>query len=284
MAAKVLNGTTPNAPTSPSDETVGLNNFRFNHHLTFHTKTCFKKGEEGRCKLNDVPEPKTRVIYSENQCELFDWNGEPCSKINVTVRPKRLPQDAYTNTHCKAISSCKAPSNSNVSVTTGARAATYTSCYTAKGTQKEDSGELKRMVSYVGSRFLEQRNENTLFEGLSRLMGSVIVGTCEHVVSAPMAAYLVRNQSRFRFSVKFKYIPVREAIDIITKRSTRDTVKMSVMGHSEGCFLTSEALNFIHRPSKDFEDCCLVNFFQDYEVVRSNNADEPNEAGGGVPH
>jgi hypothetical protein len=36
------------------------------------------------------------------------------------------------------------------------------------------------MASYVGNRFVEQRKENVLFEGLSCLMGAVIVGLLEH--------------------------------------------------------------------------------------------------------
>ena len=61
-----------------------------------------------------------------------------------------------------------------VSITTGARATIYASCYTAKGTQKEDTQEYPRMASYVGNRFQQQRKQNTLFEGLSRLMGAVL--------------------------------------------------------------------------------------------------------------
>jgi hypothetical protein len=117
------------------------------------------------------------------------------------------------------MSSCRAPCNSNVSFLTGARAAIYTSCYASKGTQKEDTNEYKKMASYVANRFMEQRRENTLFEGLSRLMGAVMVGTSEHVCAAPMAAYLVRNQSRFRFSVNFKYIPVREVLHLIQHKN-----------------------------------------------------------------
>jgi len=136
VAAEVLKRTVPRGPEQPSDNTVGLNNYKYNHHLACHTKTCFKKGEEGRCFLPDVEEPQTRVIYGEDEQETFDWNGSIRHIRNVTVRPKRKQQDAYTNTHCKIISASKAPANSNVAITTGARAAIYTTCYTAKGTQK----------------------------------------------------------------------------------------------------------------------------------------------------
>ena len=71
------------------------------------------------------------------------------------------------------------------------------------------------MATFVGSRCVEERNENALFESLSRLMGAVIVGTSEHVASGPMAAHIVKNGSRFKFSERFQCVPMREAIDIL---------------------------------------------------------------------
>jgi len=94
---------------------------------------------------------------------------------------------------------------------------------------------------------LEERSDNTLFEGLSRLMGAVIVGTSEHVCAAPMAAYLVRNQSRLKFSVCFKYIPVREVIHLITQTDGLNSLKMSIKGHDTGCFLENEAFHYLHH-------------------------------------
>ena len=42
-------------------------------------------------------------------------------------------------------------------------------------------------------------------KGLSRLIGAVLLPTSAHIVSAPMAAYLVRNDSRFGFSHAFAH-------------------------------------------------------------------------------
>ena len=269
VGLELLKATSNEAATSVPEETVGLVNYRFNHHLDRHTKTCFKKGDEGRCNLPDIEEPKTHVLFSDSVYEVFDWKGSASAQNNITIRPKRLPQDAYTNAYCKAISESKCPCNSNVSVATGARSTIYCSCYAAKATQKEDTQEFKKMGSFVANRWSETRNENTLFEGLSRLMGAVVVGTSEHVCAAPMAAYLVRNQSRFKFSVNFKYVPVREAIELITRKENRDSLKMSILPHEKGCFLTSEALHYLLRP-KAFENHTMMDFFTDYEVVRKS--------------
>jgi PIF1-like helicase/Helitron helicase-like domain at N-terminus len=274
---QILKATTPIAPCIATNEMIGLVNYYYNHHLHHHTKTCFKKGDEGRCYLPDIQESETHILHSENLFEVFEWTGKSYKQSNVTIRAKRHAEDAYTNSHCKVISACKAPSNSNISITTGARSTIYASCYAAKGTQKEDSAEWKRLGSYVANRFLEERNENTLFEGLSRLMGAVIVGTSEHVCAAPMAAYLVRNHSRFKFSVNFKYIPVREVIHLITEDDARNSLKMAIVGHDTGCFLMNEAFHYLQRPQKNFEDYSLVDFFENFEIVRKGGDTENDD-------
>jgi PIF1-like helicase/Helitron helicase-like domain at N-terminus len=276
VSLQVLKSTTTDAPP-PSNNDIAMVNYKFNHHLGEHTKTCFKKGDECRANLPDKKEHHTHILYSERKYEVFHWTGELQLKPNITIRPERLPQDAYTNSYSKAISWCKAPSNSNASVTVGARATIYASCYSTKGTQKEDTSEYKRMASYVAHRFLEERRDNQLFEGLSRLMGAVIVSTTDHVCAAPMAAYLVRNQSRFRFSVKFQYIPVREVIDLVCNKMDRTNIRMSIIAHDNGCFLNNQALQYLHRPkSREFEGMCLVDFFKDYEVVRTTTKSGKN--------
>jgi Helitron helicase-like domain at N-terminus len=270
VSLQVLKATSPFQSTVASNHMIALNNYRFNHHLDQHTKTCWKKGDEARCKLPDIHEPKTRIMFSETPYETFLWNGSKKPIHNITIRPHRFPHDAFTNVHCVMMSSCHAPCNSNIGVTTGARATIYASCYSAKATQKEDCSEYNKMASYVGNRFQTQVKENTLFEGLSRLMGAVIVGTSEHVCAAPMAAFLVRNGSRFKFSVNFKYVPLREFRSILSEEEDTPDISdmpMTILSHDTGCFMTNEALNYFHRP-KCLNDLCVIDFFTEYEVIR----------------
>ena len=272
----VLGNTIPTSPTQSTPQSIGLVNYKFNHHADQHTKTCFKKGIECRMNLPDIPESQTQVLLSTKKYEVFKWNGETTFQHNVTIRPKRLQHDAFTNSYHNVMSACRAPCNSNIGVTTGARATVYASCYTAKGTQKEDTAEYIRMASYVGNRFQHQQKETALFENLSRLMGAVIVATGEHVCAAPMAAYLVRHQSRFRFSVNFKYIPIRELASILDNETDHTNMTMAVLGHESGCFLTNEALHYLQRP-KCLENKCVVDFFQEYEVIRKNHTSSTQE-------
>ena len=272
VSLEILNSTRPDAPLIPIPAAVKNVNYRYNNHSSCHAKTCFKKGLECRANLPDLPERKSKVLYSDDPYDLYDWRGRQTPIWNVTARPKRKPEDAYVNSHSIVVSKSKAPANSNISVTTGCRSAIYTSCYTAKATQKEDTDELKRVVAYVGSRFSDQRNENTLFEGLSRLMGAVIVGTGEHVVSAPMASYLVRNGSRFKFSQDFQYVPLREITELLLRDDYIDKIKMTVKHHEKGCFLTNQALHYLHRPP-EMEEVSMLKFFENYEIRRTFGTD-----------
>jgi hypothetical protein len=258
--------------TEPDDNVIGKVNYLFNNHLDHHCRTCFKKGSECRANLPDRAEPKTTVLHGEEDHEGFAWTGEPLALHSITVRPKRLSADAYTNTYCKYISNSIAPCNSNISVTTGARSTIYATCYAGKATQKEDTKEYEKAVAYVGHRFLETRRDSAMFEGISRLMGTALVATSEHVVSAPMAAYIVRNQSRFRCSHPFKYVPAKDIADLIEEKG--GDLRMSVMGHYKGAFLSNDALHYLHRP-ESLEDLSLVEFSEDYETVRIY--DEENE-------
>ena len=265
IAAQILNSTVPGERL---DTCRSKRNYRHNHHKASHTRTCFKKGLECRARLPDIPEDSTNVIYSQEMYDQCEWTGEAHKLNNLTVRIKRNPKDAYTNTYCQAITNCKAPANSNVSVTTGCRSSIYCTCYATKGTQKEDTQELKKVSCYVCKRFSEQRKESSLLEGLSRLMGAVIVGTSEHVASSPMAAYLVRNQSRFRCSHEFQCVPIREMIDILTKKVTKDKMDMTVVGDEEGCFLSNQAMHYLRRP-KDLEDKSMKKFFEEHEIKKT---------------
>ena len=95
--------------------------------------------------------------------------------------------------------------------------------YQSKNTQKEDSdtyGRVSQQLVRKMKRELEERQvriengandadnvdeyEKTR-QGISRLIGAVLLSTQAHVVAAPMANFLVRHQSRFGFSHEFAF-------------------------------------------------------------------------------
>ena len=111
------------------DSTVSKINHLYNHHLDCHCKTCFKKGDECRAFLPELPENETRILRSEDKFEGFSWTGETIDLSGITVHPRRLPQDSYMNCYSRHITNSRAPSNSNISVTTGPRSCIYATCY-----------------------------------------------------------------------------------------------------------------------------------------------------------
>jgi hypothetical protein len=268
LAIQVLSDTTRPPEDTLPDHNIGILNYKYNHHLQQHANSCFKETIECRFLLPDMPEPRTRLLYSPDKYELFSWTGEVVLQHNITIRPQRFPQDAFTNSYSKHISSCLAPSNSNISFLAGPKAALYTSNYVTKPTQKEDTKEYSFLASFVANRFLQRRKDNPFFESMSRLMGAVMVSTSEHVCAAPMAAYLVRNTSRFKFSVPWQYVPLREAIKLVLHDNDPTFIKMSIRPHRKGCFLSSLALHYIQRPKiHDLESLCMLDFFQNYELL-----------------
>ena len=76
----------------------------------------------------------------------------------------------------------------------------------SKSNTKRGHRRTQESRSMCGDKVHRRKKGEQHFEGLSRLMGAVTVGTGEHIVSAPMASYLVRNGSRFKFSRDFQCV------------------------------------------------------------------------------
>ena len=86
-----------------------------------------------------------------------------------------------------------------------------------------------------------------------------------------MAAYLIRNESRFIFSHTFKYCPLKDLI----KLQDRKSVGAGVLFGSENKFFENKALHYMCRPV-EFEDLHVKDFYERCEVVKCgrNTLDE----------
>jgi hypothetical protein len=160
----------------------------------------------------------------------------------------------------------------------------YLTNYTSKNTQDEDSaamteaarhiiknmkksleahGELvgQNLQQTINSLSPEQRKQR----GLRVLMAAVLQSTKSHVCSAPLAAYLVRNKSRFKFSHEFVYANIfmfeKEAGLDYTVSSSRDGT----------AFIRSSVADYIFRPF-DLDNLCLYDFLSQYCVADKCNA------------
>ena len=100
-------------------------------------------------------------------------------------------------------------------------------------TQNESDGENE------GEEADESQRTRT---GLRALVGSVLLTTSSHIVSAPLARYLIRNESRFgcshdEFGCLFS--------DCFFKPQMNELVLAAVDGE---VFATSHAANYLFRP------------------------------------
>jgi hypothetical protein len=78
-------------------------------------------------------------------------------------------------------------------------------------------------------------------EGIIRLISSVLSQMGAHVVSAPMAWFIMRKGSRFMFSNDFGYV----CLDAILGRKTQS--RIGVTGDSS-TFLMNKINDYIFRP------------------------------------
>lgn len=89
------------------------------------------------------------------------------------------------------------------------------------------------------------------------------MSTNSHVVAAPMAAYLVRNQSRFKYSHEFSFTRLND----FNKEGVCD---FQLTSDKQGeLFLDSKVRNYLLRPT-ELDDVSLYDFLCKYNVCKPN--------------
>lgn len=99
-------------------------------------------------------------------------------------------------------------------------------------------------------------------DGLKVLMGSALANTNAHIVSAPMATWLVRNDSRFGFTNEFQYVSIK----IFAQGNFNDLVLTS--NYKGSVLVKSQVANYIFGP-QELHDMCVYDFFSKYVTTMS---------------
>jgi hypothetical protein len=89
----------------------------------------------------------------------------------------------------------------------------YATKYSTKDTQKEDTESYDEVLNHAREPMLKQMHQSPFSESISGLVGATIVHNSRNVISAPMAAYLSQNNSRFKMSHLLCFLPWKEARD-----------------------------------------------------------------------
>ena len=250
-----------------------------NLHNLNHCTACFKKGGECRMKISNLPFEKTTLVFDEHYTNWYDWKGNNRARQLFHVGHKRSRADVMMNIHNRAASNLFA-CNTNVVAGVGGGSVMYMTCYVLKNTQNEDNEHfasaakhmVRKMKTYLSNDLEdnENRENNTadtdndrVLHGMRGLIGAVLLSTGAHVCSAPMAAFLLRNESRFGFSHEFAYVDLRDF-------ESDKLEKFSCDAYDGEVFLKSSVADYLYRPH-DLEGVCLYDFLCSYSVGRATS-------------
>lgn len=243
----------------------------YNLHSQFHVKQCFKYGEECRYNLPQMPNKSTEIEVEVEDAIWCSWKGTEEKKDILRVAPRRGDYDVFMNTFCPAVSKSKLACNSNVRFLFGGSDAFYATKYSTKDTQKEDTQSYDEVLNHTRKRMLKQMHQSPFSESISRLIGATIVHNSRNVISAPMAAYLSRNNSRFKMSHLLCFVPMLDLKKYLDGKEFNTTIRTG--GTSK--YFESSVLNYIFRPI-ELKAINLFEFTRSYEAVNitSKNKDD----------
>jgi hypothetical protein len=198
------------------------------------------------------------------------------------IYPKRPIGSEYINQHSHAVSevlNC----NSNIQIGDPTHVF-YSTLYSSKSTQEEDSKRQKRVAMAIVRRLLRQermiasgqmeRTPSGFSEGISRMLCGLNAATSRDVVSAPMAHFLVcNNGKRFRYSHDFAPLLISQMDDTLAGRPVRGILRKSKkfskepLKHREDVlWLDSLSNDYLYRPhTRDLDGMSLYEFTMYWE-------------------
>ena len=162
----------------------------------------------------------------------------------------------------------------------------YSTLYTSKSTQEDDSNRQKRIAMAIVRRLLRQermvlsgeseRIPGGFSEGISRLLCGLNAATSRDVVSAPMAHLLVcKGGQRFEYSHDFAPLLINQMDDTLAGRSVRGILRKSKKFTKEKIpwkdredvmWLDSLSNDYLYRPSTDdLEHISMYEFTMKWE-------------------
>ena len=83
-----------------------------------------------------------------------------------------------------------------------------------------------------------------------------------HIISAPLANYLVKNKSRFRLSHEFQLIP----LETMNRIFSDEAFSLQIQHHNKKAFFVCKAFDYIYRP-RTLQQISMYEFFSHYESV-----------------
>ena len=240
-----------------------LANCIHNLHSSSHVKQCFNYDDECRYSCPKLPLSLTTISSVAEIDSWCLWTRYKMTYKQFKIEFKWNEFDIFMNQYCPVISKSKLATNSNCRLLTDARSGYYVSNYSSKPTQEEDEAEYDKVLRYTQKRMYEKRFEIEFSESLSRLLGASFVHSSSNVISAWLAKFLIRNESRFLVSHNTVSIPV---YDIETELFGQPSKNRFLKHHGNDQFLDSRAQQYIFRP-EELKDLSCKEFYLQYNDV-----------------
>ena len=197
---------------------------RFNIHDCYHRPSCFKKGPECRTELPQKHRQIATIQFDKNNTINWYFIDGSIKKIApFKYHPKRNIGDQFMNVNNDIATTVLACNNN---VTSGDKACFfYVTLYQTKHNQKEEAFnyhnvclDLSKRIKFHQETLNEHSNNEedvspNFAEGLKRMLASLYGHTSKNVLSSTMAAKLLANGERFKFSHEFTAIPLKHLLE-----------------------------------------------------------------------
>ena len=163
---------------------------------------------------------------------------------------------------CPAVSESNFTCNSNVNIIADGPIGMYTVKCVVKDNASDDTAEYSEMDASM-KKMGNRTHDDDRAEALRIICRAAFAHNKQNVISAPMASFLLRNESRFYFSHKFVFCPLKDVVRLHNKQEVNGTLNVPKEGST---FFENLALHYLCR-HEDLEDVCLKDFCENYEVV-----------------
>lgn len=254
-----------------------------NMHKQRHTFTCFKKSDECRSRVPNRPCAKTQVHFpAEDSIQWHSWNGTKGSRTPFMLEVERHPLDVFMNQY-NPTTSRLLQSNTNVQLGIDGGHIMYCTCYACKSNKKEEKQSMidacegllrtikKELLVARESAQDDDAEEAPNAMAFKRMFVSILACTNDYHLSAPLAKYLIANDSRFLCSHEFTNIPFYDF-----KNGNSTEAKLHV-NKTNKAFISSSRDTYVFRPTF-LEATSTSEFYSLYMVKQKSRSKKPDQA------
>lgn len=262
-------------------------NATYQHHKSCHVRGCFAcSGKrkhvcgpscECRFRLPDCKRKKTKNVrqISETTQNWFAWTGENKPRHLIELLPTRGTFDLFQNVSCSAISSSKFACNNNCAPITPGPLSQYMFKYNFKKTQKDDTADYEYVLNRMKTCLMTRKHDNDRNEARRLILAAAFAHQKSNIIGASMASYIMRNDSRFYFSHKFAYCPLRDIVRILDDEPISGTLQSTVgVGKKPVTYFENCAFDYLCRNAEHLEEVSVSEFYAKYVSTKNNEKDD----------